>query len=40
MKSIHMIFPLDHGSREICIKVVNGNHMPIGVTRCAKVSVG
>lgn len=40
MKGSYMIFPLDPGIREICIKVVNGNHTPIGVSRCIKVTVG
>ncbi len=40
MKGSYMIFPLDQGNREICIKVVNSNHTPIGVSRCVKVTVG
>jgi hypothetical protein len=40
MKDSYMIFPLDPGIREICIKVVNSNHTPIGVNRCIKVTVG
>jgi len=40
MKGSYMIFPLDPGIREICIKVVNSNHTPIGVNRCVKVTVG
>jgi len=40
MKGSYMIFPLDPGIREICIKVVNSNHTPIGVSRCVKVTVG
>jgi len=40
MKGSYMIFPLDPGVREICIKVVNSNHTPIGVNRCIKVTVG
>ena len=40
MKGSYMIFPLDPGIREICIKVVNGNHTPIGADRCVKVTVG
>ena len=40
LKDSYMIFPLDPGVREICIKVVNRNHTPIGVTRCVKVTVG
>jgi hypothetical protein len=39
MKGSYMIFPLDPGIREICIKVVNSNHTPIGVSRCIKVNV-
>jgi hypothetical protein len=40
MKGSYMIFPLDPGIREICVKVVNSNHTPIGVSRCIKVTVG
>lgn len=40
MKGSYMIFPLDPGIREICIKVVNSNHTPIGVDRCVKVTIG
>ncbi len=40
MQGSYMIFPLDPGIREICIKVVNSNHTPIGVDRCAKVKLG
>ena len=40
MKGSYMIFPLDSGIREICIKIVNSNHTPIGVSRCIKVTVG
>jgi len=40
MKGSYMIFPLDPGIREICIKVVNSNHTPIGVSQCVKVTVG
>jgi len=40
MNGSYMIFPLDPGTREICIKVVNSNHTPIGVARCVKVTVG
>ncbi len=39
-KGNYMIFPLEPGIREICIKVVNNNHVPIGVSRCVKVTVG
>lgn len=39
-KGSYMIFPLDPGMREICIKIVNSNHTPIGVARCVKVTVG
>ena len=37
MKGSHNLEPLAHGSREICIKMVNKNHTPIGVERCVKV---
>jgi hypothetical protein len=40
MEGSYMLFPLDPGIREICIKVVNSNHTPIGVSRCVKVTVG
>lgn len=40
MKGRYMIFPLDPGIREICIKVVNSNHTPIGVARCVKITAG
>jgi len=40
MKGSYMIFPLDPGSREICIKVVNSGHTPIGVSRCVKITIG
>ncbi|HEY4698099.1 MAG TPA: hypothetical protein VIH29_08865 [Gallionella sp.] len=40
MKGSYMIFPLDPGVREICIKVVNSNHTPTGVARCVKVTAG
>lgn len=40
MKGSYLIFPLDPGIREICIKVVNSNHTPIGVNRCVKVTLG
>lgn len=37
MKGSYNLDPLTHGSREICIKMVNKNHTPIGVERCVKV---
>ncbi|MFZ5524170.1 MAG: hypothetical protein ACOY9D_08840 [Pseudomonadota bacterium] len=40
MKGSYMVFALDPGMHEICIKVVNGNHTPIGVSRCVRVTVG
>lgn len=38
MQGNFVLFPLDSGVHEICIKVVNSTHMPIGVTRCIKVT--
>ncbi|MGC2165918.1 MAG: hypothetical protein WA632_07895 [Gallionella sp.] len=39
MNGSYLIFPQDPGVREICIKVVNSNHTPIGVSKCVKVTV-
>lgn len=39
MKGSYVVFPQDPGIREICIKVVNSNHTPIGVSKCVKVKV-
>jgi hypothetical protein len=39
MRGSYVVFPQDPGMREICIKVVNGNHTPIGVIKCVKVMV-
>lgn len=39
MMGSYTIFPLDPGVREICVKVVNSNHTPIGVKRCIKVNI-
>jgi hypothetical protein len=39
MRGSYVIFPQDPGVHEICIKVVNSNHMPTGVTKCVKVEV-
>ena len=39
MKGSYMMEPLVAGNHEICIKIVNKNHTPIGVERCIKVEV-
>lgn len=39
MKGIYTMETLAPGGHEICIKVVNKNHTPIGVDRCIKVKV-
>ena len=31
--------PMERGTHEICAKMVNKNHTPIGVERCIKVTV-
>lgn len=38
IKGNFVLFPLDPGAHEICIKVVNSTHMPNGVSRCIKVT--
>ena len=38
MKGSHMLESLAPGKHEICIKIVNKNHTPIGVERCIKVT--
>lgn len=38
MQGNFVLFPLDAGAHEICIKVVNSTHMPNGVSRCIKVT--
>lgn len=37
MKGSYTLESLAQGSHEICIKIVNKNHTPIGVDRCVKV---
>jgi len=39
LKGSHTLESLAPGNHEICIKVVNKNHTPIGVERCIKVAV-
>lgn len=39
LKGSHTLESLAPGKHEICIKVVNKNHTPIGVERCIKVEV-
>lgn len=38
-KGAYLLKDLDAGPREICIKVVNKGHTPIGLARCTKVTV-
>lgn len=37
MKGSFLLDPLTQDKHEICIKIVNKNHTPIGVERCVKV---
>lgn len=39
LKGSHALDTLTPGKRELCIKVVNKNHTPIGVEKCVKVTV-
>lgn len=39
LKGSHTFETLSAGNHEICIKVVNKNHTPIGVEKCIKVKV-
>jgi hypothetical protein len=39
LKGSHTLESLAQGNHEICIKIVNKNHTPIGVERCIKVEV-
>ena len=39
LKGSHTLESLAPGKHEICIKVVNKGHTPIGVQQCIKVSV-
>lgn len=38
VKGSHMLDPLMPGVHEICARMVNKNHTPIGVERCIKVT--
>ncbi|HEY4698575.1 MAG TPA: hypothetical protein VIH29_11310 [Gallionella sp.] len=38
LKGSHTLESLAPGNHEICIKIVNKNHTPIGVERCIKVT--
>jgi hypothetical protein len=38
MKGSYTLDPLAQGSHDICIKIVNKNHTPVGVDRCVKVT--
>ena len=39
LQGSHTLAPLSPGQHDICIKVVNKGHTPIGVEQCVKVSV-
>lgn len=39
LKGSHTLTTLSPGTHDICIKVVNKGHTPIGVEQCVKVSV-
>lgn len=39
LKGSHTLANLSPGTHDICIKVVNKGHTPIGVEQCVKVSV-
>jgi len=39
MKGSYTLETLAPGNHEICIKIVNKNHTPIGVGKCVKVTV-
>ena len=39
LKGTHALETLAPGNRELCIKVVNKGHTPIGVEKCIKVKV-
>ncbi|MDP2880896.1 MAG: hypothetical protein Q8N89_04860 [Azonexus sp.] len=39
LKGSHALASLAPGAHEICIKVVNKNHTPIGIEKCIKVKV-
>ncbi len=39
LKGSHTLETMAEGNHDICIKVVNKNHTPIGVEKCIKVKV-
>lgn len=39
LKGTHTLETLAPGQRELCIKVVNKNHTPIGIEKCVKVRI-
>ena len=39
LKGSHALASLAPGAHELCIKVVNKNHTPIGIEKCVKVKV-
>jgi len=39
MKGSYTMENMSPGNHEVCIKIVNKNHTPIGVERCIKVTV-
>jgi len=38
LKGSYALEPMGQGKHEICIKVVNQGHTPVGVNRCVKVT--
>jgi hypothetical protein len=39
LKGSHALSSLEPGAHELCIKVVNKNHTPIGIEKCIRVKV-
>ena len=39
LKGSHTLSSLEPGAHELCIKVVNKNHTPIGIEKCIRVKV-
>ena len=37
LKGSYALKPLSPGAHEMCIKVVNKNHTPVGIEKCVKV---
>ncbi len=40
LKGSHALETLSPGAHDVCVKVVNKAHVPIGVEQCIKVNVG